>query len=60
MRTETEWVETLNDNWNVIVSADKNKILNAVDLPMIEKQESYFGNGNTAELIIESLKRIEV
>ncbi|MEX2007800.1 MAG: UDP-N-acetylglucosamine 2-epimerase (non-hydrolyzing), partial [Candidatus Levyibacteriota bacterium] len=30
MRDETEWVETVEDGWNILTGADKNKILKAV------------------------------
>lgn len=55
LRTETEWIETLNYNWNVIVGADKDNIIQAINLPECNKQEDHFGNGNSAELIIEAI-----
>ena len=30
LREETKWVETVKDGWNVLVGADKDKILDAV------------------------------
>jgi UDP-N-acetylglucosamine 2-epimerase len=30
MRDDTEWIETIDDGWNVLVGADRNRILDAV------------------------------
>jgi len=30
LRDETEWVETIEDGWNILVGADKGKILKAI------------------------------
>ncbi|MFW5804279.1 MAG: non-hydrolyzing UDP-N-acetylglucosamine 2-epimerase [bacterium] len=53
LREETEWIETLENNCNVLVGADYQKIINA------EKMESgefeivnKFGDGNAAKVII--------
>jgi UDP-N-acetylglucosamine 2-epimerase len=59
LRTETEWVETLHDNWNTITGSDPQKILDAIRLPLPEaprKQE--FGDGNAATLILDQLSAI--
>lgn len=52
LRDETEWIETLNDNWNFIVGADKDLILERVKNREFGEQNDYFGNGNAAEKII--------
>ena len=56
MREETEWIETLSDNWNVLAGADEAKItagagLKKSDLP----RGDYFGYGNAGRKIIESI-----
>jgi UDP-N-acetylglucosamine 2-epimerase len=56
MRTETEWVETVEAGWNVVVGADRNKIVKAVrssgtDNPCPE----LYGDGRTAEKIVRFL-----
>jgi UDP-GlcNAc3NAcA epimerase len=57
LRTETEWVETLHDNWNIITGTDPEKILDAVMTPLPSSpQKLSFGNGKAAEGIVAKLK----
>ncbi|MEZ0537034.1 non-hydrolyzing UDP-N-acetylglucosamine 2-epimerase [Caldicellulosiruptoraceae bacterium PP1] len=54
LRNETEWIETLNDGWNILVGANKEKILKflyCIKKPL--KQKDYFGSGNATDKIIE-------
>ncbi|MEI7983708.1 MAG: UDP-N-acetylglucosamine 2-epimerase, partial [Bacteroidota bacterium] len=56
LRTETEWVETLHDNWNIITGSDPDRIVNAVKAPLPSTPtKSVFGNGHAAEIILEKL-----
>ncbi len=58
LRTETEWIETLNNNWNVITGADTEKILAKIKEEPTGEQGNYFGDGKAGEKIIaELLKR---
>jgi UDP-N-acetylglucosamine 2-epimerase (non-hydrolysing) len=56
LRDETEWMETVEDGWNVLVGADKAEILRAIASfePRGTKQKS-FGDGHAAERIVEIL-----
>ena len=56
LRDETEWMETVEDGWNVLVGADKEEILQAIEgfAPRGTKQKS-FGEGHAAERIVEIL-----
>lgn len=56
LRDETEWMETVEDGWNVLVGADKQEILDAIAdfAPRGTKQRS-FGDGHAAERIVEIL-----
>jgi UDP-GlcNAc3NAcA epimerase len=56
LRTETEWVETLHDSWNIITGSDPESIEKAVrsELPDAPRQPG-FGNGNSAEIILQKL-----
>jgi len=58
LRTETEWVETLHDNWNIVAGTDPGLIEKAVfsDLPAAPRQTS-FGDGNASGTILEKLLR---
>jgi len=58
LRDNTEWVETINLGWNVLVGADKNKILTGVKL-MLDKQrkdvKNPFGDEKASERIVDVL-----
>lgn len=53
LRTETEWVETVNEGWNILTGSDRKKILAAVHdfMPNPVTQTQLFGNGQAAERI---------
>jgi len=52
MRESTEWVETLEDGWNVLVGADYIKIRDAIEhFEDAKAVGTYFGNGDTTERI---------
>ncbi|MDA3871425.1 MAG: UDP-N-acetylglucosamine 2-epimerase (non-hydrolyzing) [Candidatus Marinimicrobia bacterium] len=53
MRDETEWIETLENNWNFIVGADKDQILEKVKNKEFGEQKDYFGDGKAAEKIVD-------
>ncbi len=56
LRDETEWVETLVGNWNIICGADTEKIKKAVACQEIaSEQNAAFGDGKAAEFILEYL-----
>ncbi len=59
MRDETEWVETVEDGWNVVVGTDKDKILNAIkNFNPTHKQPSIFGDGFASDKISALIKEI--
>ena len=43
VRDETEWVETLEDGWNVLVGADRERIVEALGRtrPSVQRNTSY-------------------
>ncbi len=54
MRDETEWIETVNYGWNILVGADYNKILSALENEFVKKEKPLcFGDGNTSKKISE-------
>lgn len=55
MRDETEWIETLNGNWNFIVGANRELILDKINVTEFDEQKEYYGNGNAGKNIIDAL-----
>ncbi|MBI4143509.1 UDP-N-acetylglucosamine 2-epimerase (non-hydrolyzing) [Candidatus Woesearchaeota archaeon] len=56
LREETEWVETVNDNWNILAGADKPKILDAIkNFNPRGRQEEDYGDGNACRNIVKAL-----
>ncbi|HVB21540.1 MAG TPA: UDP-N-acetylglucosamine 2-epimerase (non-hydrolyzing) [Ktedonobacteraceae bacterium] len=56
LREETEWIETVEAGWNVLVGSRSQAILEAVDLPEPETpQQKLFGEGDAAIRIAQSL-----
>jgi len=57
LRPETEWLETVEAGWNVLVGADTASILDATqsrDWPL-DNQPELFGDGNAAGRIAKAL-----
>lgn len=49
----TGWTETVEDNWNVLVGSDKDKILDAVENFVPDReQRNVFGDGKAAEKMV--------
>ncbi|MBC8506115.1 MAG: UDP-N-acetylglucosamine 2-epimerase, partial [Chloroflexi bacterium] len=57
LRGETEWVETVDAGWNMLVGADKGKILTVVN-EWVTPTESpnFYGDGRAAEKIVEKIR----
>lgn len=54
LRETTEWIETVEDGWNVLVGADKEKIVKIVnEFEAGSKQRDIFGDGKASEKIKE-------
>ena len=59
MRDETEWVETVNVGWNIIVGTDKEKIVNGINnFEAPKDKQDIFGDGHASEKILESLLKL--
>ncbi len=56
-RDETEWVETVESGWNVLVGSDANKIVDAVvrHAQRVKLDISPYGQGDAAERILDVL-----
>lgn len=56
MRTETEWVETVEEGWNVVVGADREKIISASRTSKTDHpRPELYGDGRAADKIIHHL-----
>lgn len=59
MRDETEWVETVENGWNIVVGTDKIKILDALlKFNAVNEQKPVFGDGNAANKILKLINNI--
>lgn len=58
LRERTEWVETIEDSWNILVGADKEKITRAIrDFEPAGGQRDIFGNGMAATSICQIISQ---
>ena len=56
LRTETEWVETVDSGWNVIVNTDIDKISEAINnnnIPL--NHPDFYGDGQASKKIVERI-----
>jgi UDP-N-acetylglucosamine 2-epimerase (non-hydrolysing) len=59
LRENTEWVETVEDGWNVLVGANKDKIIKMVnEFESKSGQRDVFGCGDVSERITEIIGRL--
>jgi len=61
LRDETEWVELVQNGFNILVGANKEKILNAYRLnkKFLDKDLNLYGNGKASKIIIRELINYE-
>jgi len=60
LRDETEWVETVKSGWNILVGADKERIIDGVrrdHKPYDVSPRSIYGDGDAANRILDILQR---
>ncbi|KXG08976.1 UDP-2,3-diacetamido-2,3-dideoxy-D-glucuronate 2-epimerase [Anoxybacillus sp. P3H1B] len=57
VREQTEWVETLETEANILVGTDVEKIVTAVKKEVCPVYEDVFGDGKAAEKIVEAIER---
>lgn len=56
LREDTEWIETIEDGWNVLVGTDKEKIIRMVNnFKPKGKQRNVFEDGKASEKITRVL-----
>ena len=60
LRENTEWVETVEDGWNVLVGAESEKIVGmANDFEPKGEQRDVFGDGKASERVVEIIGRLQ-
>ncbi|MFW6390108.1 MAG: non-hydrolyzing UDP-N-acetylglucosamine 2-epimerase, partial [Halanaerobiales bacterium] len=62
LRNSTEWLETLTDNWNILVDINTESILKAVKSQKTKLKKTNkrsFGNGDTFQKIIQVINKLE-
>ena len=59
-RDNTEWIETIEDGWNVLVGSDKDKIIRMVNelKPFLEKHGNRFGNGDASRKLVSIIDNL--
>jgi UDP-GlcNAc3NAcA epimerase len=57
LRDETEWVETVESGWNLLVGTDLQQILNGLQhrFPPNDQHPAFFGDGQSAHRIVQIL-----
>mgnify|MGYP001160571921 CR=1 FL=1 len=60
LRENTEWVETIEDGWNVLVGTNKSKIIEMVRHfnSSLNTHSNRFGNGNASRIIASKLEEL--
>lgn len=59
LRDQSEWVETLENNWNFIVAANVDDILEKIKVNEFGAQSASFGDGKAAEKIIQAVRNLK-
>ena len=61
LRDETEWIELVENGFNTVVGADKQKIISAVEHALSSQPDfkiNLYGTGNASEIIAETLNEV--
>ena len=61
IRNNTEWIETINENWNILTGTDVEKTTNAIlnwHPRKTSTENPIFGNGMTSNIIVDHLKKV--
>jgi UDP-GlcNAc3NAcA epimerase len=55
LRTSTEWIETLQHGWNVLVDLDIGAALEALERELPAERPALYGDGHAAERVVDAL-----
>lgn len=60
LRNETEWVETVDAGWNIVVGANVDAIRKAVLETRETREIVEYGDGEASTLVLETLKSFSI
>ena len=58
LRDTTEWRETVQAGWNVLVDLDRTAALDALTRPVPDARPPLYGDGRAGERVVEALVRM--
>ncbi len=58
LRDTTEWVETVDAGWNVLVDLDRDAALAALDRPIPAERPALYGDGRAGERVVGALRTL--